>query len=234
MKRFKVKVNSPQEAAQAADAISKLLGGTNICKDFNLYNDYPRFVFGNEDFINSWALEGWEKICNPEISLGELESLVTYVILQQDDLKAFDKFKDAQAELNSMSVDEANFLEITTMSKPEYSAIATIYEMVKDSNHRKELLDAFNSQVHEYEKPFVIEQLCQLCVYNEIEINYFAYLMTNVYNVGGYTKPSHLEQANDTDTANMNIKTYLEFAGEYIDKLVEQVYGRKFNISQHF
>lgn len=84
MGNYKIRVANEAESKEAEFGLDFLLGGTNICKSYDVYDTYPRFVFGNSEFINTWTMINFDKISNEEITLPQLRDLV---VLKRNDAK---------------------------------------------------------------------------------------------------------------------------------------------------
>lgn len=90
MTAIKVIVHNEQESRTVEALINLLNGGksNNICKNYGVYDTYPRFVFGNSEFINTFTLDHFYKIDNELLTIDELRTLWI-----QDERSAF--FKDS-------------------------------------------------------------------------------------------------------------------------------------------
>lgn len=76
MSAVKVIVNNAKESRLAEELINLLNGGEscNICKNYGLYDIYPRYVFGNSEFINTFTLKDFDRISNEYVTLDELRA----------------------------------------------------------------------------------------------------------------------------------------------------------------
>ena len=84
---FKVKVKNKFESMKAESALSVLFNGVsnNICKNYDVYDTYPRFIFANIEYINTFTMDHWDRISNTEIGLDELVTLKNfYAIMSLD------------------------------------------------------------------------------------------------------------------------------------------------------
>ena len=77
MPALKVIVNNEGESRIAENLISLLNGGevNNICRNYGIYDNYPRFVFGNAEYINTFNLAHFNRISNEYVTLDELRAL---------------------------------------------------------------------------------------------------------------------------------------------------------------
>jgi len=77
MASVKVIVRNEQESRTVEALINLLNGGksTNICKNYGVYDTYPRFVFGNSEFINTFTLDHFSKIDNELLTIDELRAM---------------------------------------------------------------------------------------------------------------------------------------------------------------
>lgn len=91
MTAIKVIVHNEQESRTVEALINLLNGGksNNICKNYGVYDTYPRFVFGNSEFINTFTLDHFYKIDNELLTIDELRTLWI-----QDERSAFLKNSD--------------------------------------------------------------------------------------------------------------------------------------------
>lgn len=74
---LKVIVCNENESRVVESIINLLNGGQscNICKNYDVYDTYPRFVFGNSEFINTFSLESFNKIDNTLVTIDELRTI---------------------------------------------------------------------------------------------------------------------------------------------------------------
>jgi hypothetical protein len=77
MASVKVIVHNEQESRTVEELINLLNGGksNNICKNYGVYDTYPRFVFGNSEFINTFTLDHLYRINNELVTIDELRAM---------------------------------------------------------------------------------------------------------------------------------------------------------------
>lgn len=77
MSALKVIVNNATESKVAEDLINLINGGksNNICKNYGVYDTFPRFVFGNSEFINTYEIVHFNRISNKYVTLDQLRTM---------------------------------------------------------------------------------------------------------------------------------------------------------------
>lgn len=77
MPSVKVIVHNEKESRVVEELINQINGGqvNNICKNYGVYDTYPRFVFGNNEYINTFTLENFNKIDNPLMTIDQLRAM---------------------------------------------------------------------------------------------------------------------------------------------------------------
>lgn len=180
-----------------------------------------------EEFNNLLTKQG----CIYQSDILEFLKKITwvYVIVDKDGIigEAFETVEDAQAEINNMG---AWIVEVVHMPNEEYNAIAIIEEFAVNDYSKKEIITAFHHEMYSESKAFVSEQLELLNDSNNpVDSAYFAYLISNVYNVANYSIPQ--DPDGESYFGEVEPKTFREFAVKYINDLVYSVFEKKINIA---